>query len=107
MKKIVFAAIVIISIIAILILGYFFWPINVDNINNCNSDSDCIIVKAGYCGNAKAINENYLDVWNRHLAKEAIKLKGVQCEPTQPLSIYEAACIESLCDEKIKGEYIE
>ena len=107
MKKIVFVGIAIISIIAFLIIGYYFWPINVENINNCNSDSDCIIVKAGYCGSGRAINRNYIDTWNRHLEAESIRLRGVACKPTLPLDSFEGKCIEGKCVAEVKQEALE
>jgi hypothetical protein len=92
---------IVIVIAAIVIGGLWFWKsqqvINIQDINSCGSDSDCVIVTSGFCGGASAINKNYLDVWNRYLEEERIKNQGAQCKPTLPLEYFKAKCINGKC----------
>ncbi|MCX6736982.1 MAG: hypothetical protein NTW73_02795 [Candidatus Parcubacteria bacterium] len=73
---------------------------DIKNINNCNSDSDCVIVSEGFCGGEAAINKDHLDTWNKYLEYERIKHQdNIMCDPKFPssLSDYEAKCINNKC----------
>lgn len=93
-----------ISILVLLGLGlasFYFWntqrEVNIQDINNCNSDSDCVIVASGFCGGASAINRDNLEVWNNHLEAERARNQGVLCEITLPLDYFKAKCINNKC----------
>jgi hypothetical protein len=85
-------------IVVILIVAYYFQPINMDKINNCSSASDCVIVKAGFCGGGLSINKNYTSLWERHLKSDYIKNSGVMCKPMMPLSSFTATCTQGKCE---------
>lgn len=102
MKKIYYYIIGIIVVLLISI-SYLWITFDISNliqsINNCNHDSDCIIVSRGFCGGALSINKNYLSFWNYHLEQER-KLSGdVVCKPTLPLEYFEAKCNNGKCTE--------
>ncbi len=74
--------------------------LDIQNINNCNSDSDCVIVSGSPCGDASAINKDHLGAWNKYLKYERVKRQGnILCDPKFPssLSNYEAKCINNKC----------
>ncbi len=70
---------------------------NILSINNCNLDSDCVIVPEGFCGGGAAINKNHLDAWNKYLEHERIKHQGEFCKLMPQLSSYIAKCINNKC----------
>lgn len=95
MKKII----LILLVIGLILISGCIPEVKVEDVNDCASDSDCIIVAQDYCRTVASINKNYLNIWERHLEKETEKYKGqrILCEPTLPLSFYEAKCVEGKC----------
>ena len=81
--------------------GWYMWnnrAIRIQDINNCVSDSDCVVVSAGYCGGATSINKIHADAWNSQLEKQR---KGIQidiiCKPSLSLEHFEAKCVNMKC----------
>ncbi len=76
-------------------------------INNFNNDSDCIIVSLDYCGSPLAINKAHLDVWNKHLESERLRLENkVIYGPSLPLGLFEARCINNKCETQAFNQNI-
>ena len=92
-------------IIAILIGGYYVLTsirtINIDEINPCDSNDDCILVASKHCCSCGgvAINKNYLNTWNRVRGDICM---GVACEMCPSFS-YEAICFEGRCTKSKVG----
>lgn len=101
--EIILFVIIGIALIGIILIGWYFWNVyinpNINNINNCNSDSDCVVVRSGACGHASAININYLDIWNKHLKLEYERVRNEQilCAPTLPSDYFKAECVNNKC----------
>jgi hypothetical protein len=74
-----------------------YWNDSYDD--GCNSDDDCLLVRAGYCGGARGILNVNLDEWNEYLAKDDAEGKAErrQCGISLPLSYYEARCVDTQC----------
>ncbi|MBW2991262.1 hypothetical protein KY348_06180 [Candidatus Woesearchaeota archaeon] len=93
--------IIILIIIGIIPIGSCVWnaskKIDIQDINNCVSDSDCVLVVRGYCGGALAINKDYLDTWNKFLEEDRVEHQGVLCKPTLPLDYFKAECLNNKC----------
>lgn len=87
----------IILVIGTLYFGSTQREVNIQDINNCNSDTDCVIVASGFCDGASAINKEYLDIWNKHLEEARTKNQDVVCKPTLPLEYFKAKCINNKC----------
>lgn len=99
-NKVKIAIFLLIMALVVLISIYFFnipKEINIQEINNCDSNTDCVIVAKNFCGGALAINKDYLDIWNEHLENERVKNLDVVCKPTAPLDFFEAKCVNSKC----------
>ncbi len=106
MKEKIKIGIIIFIIIGVGLMSFYFWNLQrrvgihdiiLNTINNCNSDSDCVIVPEGFCGGGSAINKNHLDAWNKYLEYERIKHQGIRCKPMPLLSSYIAKCINNKC----------
>ncbi|MFH1649307.1 MAG: hypothetical protein ABIA93_02050 [Candidatus Woesearchaeota archaeon] len=74
-----------------------YYPEYDDGLDSCVSNDDCLIVRAGYCGGARAINSERVDEWNAQLAEEDKNMKGTQCGVSLPLDYFTAACYEGTC----------
>ncbi len=97
-KKIVIGVIILIGIVAI---GFYFWnftrTINIENINDCVLDSDCVIVTRSICGGALAINKDNSDMWNKNLENKKKISGNVICKQTLPLDYFNAKCVNNKC----------
>jgi len=99
-RKIVF--IVILALVIIFAIYWFYLytllrDVKLEELNNCEANSDCVIVAAGICGGASAINDNYVEKWQKHLVIENKKHLGIACKDTLPLSFFKAECIDGKC----------
>ena len=101
--KIFIIALIVIGIIASIYLWSIKSKFKYGYINNCNSDSDCIVVSS-YCSSASAINKAYTDVWNKHLEesnKREIKQRKPCIIEVLSLDYYEAKCVNNKCIAKL------
>ena len=86
--------------------SYFKKP-NIEEINNCNFDIDCIMVSKGICGGALAINNDYIVSWNKYLDRLKIIYKNVICKPTLSPDLFDAKCINNKCERIIRVQNLE
>ncbi len=93
--------IIILILIGLSLLSYYFWnlPKGIDSINNCNLDSDCVIV-GGFCGGAVAINTQYRDNWSEQVKDWDTKNPNINCAPIAPFNYFKAVCAANKCVAK-------
>jgi hypothetical protein len=96
---------IVVIIIIIISLAFFvifeelkvkFTTLEIDNINYCTMDSDCIITSTKYCGDIIAINQKYIDRWREE--KIAPTVIRTWCSTDSPLeSDYLSICEDNKC----------
>lgn len=75
------------------------YDIQKEEIKKCNSDFECTVVQAGYCGGAMGINRKFSAIWKRHLKELKKQNEDVECEPKGGPSIYNTVpkCQNNTC----------
>lgn len=84
-----------------------------ENLYGCNSDTECVLVKSGYCGTVLAVNKEKETEWKEKNAKETERAKRDQgtCKPTFQEYIeiknFKASCQQSRCKTVFVGKLQE
>ena len=80
---------------------------NIEEINSCNLDTDCVMVYSDICGGALAINIDYMVSWNQYLDRLKMIYKDVICKPSLSPDLFDAKCISNKCERIIRVPNLE
>jgi hypothetical protein len=86
-------------------LEWTYTEVSIEDINHCHSDSDCVVARETVCGgDAVAINEDYISVWDQHLKKEERTGVLERICATPRLDNFEAKCADTECVAVMKDK---
>ncbi len=71
--------------------------IDIESINDCDSDSDCIMVDGGCGRGPESINKDHIEKWESYLEKYESEHKDALCKMTLLLDDFVAKCLDKKC----------
>jgi hypothetical protein len=74
-----------------------FSPLKIEDLNQCSSDSLCVLVDAGFCGGTSAIHSANQEQWQANLLYQRSLNRSVRCAPSLPRERFEAKCLLQTC----------
>ncbi len=72
--------------------------LNVNDVNTCSFDTDCLLVEGGVCGDPTAISADHQELWGWHLKWIKFRAGLVMCEPSLPWDWFEPRCVNTRCE---------